>query len=234
MTSRCLVALACWGLSALGGELVLPSRALEREGTVIAVYRTNGQATGKGTLALRWTDVLGRVVEERTLPVELLDGQEVRFPLDLRRAVAMVNELRVQFSFDGKDRKGRPDHREETVTAEFVARPAERGWDDYQIVMWQPHSAGQGAALKTLGISAGQYNGKSKTPPDFLLKNDLRWYAENLATDFWAEYHRYRPDRVPHWSFLQAKRFLRPLTGRDARVAEGEVRHAARAEPPVG
>src|SRR5207253_4820385 len=38
-----------------------------------------------------------------------------------------------------------------------------------------------------------------------LLNNDLRWYSENIATDFYSEYHRYYPDRPNHWKFLQAK-----------------------------
>jgi hypothetical protein len=70
-------------------EIALPSQALERDRAVTAVYRLNGQATGKGTLAVRWTDALGRIVEERTIPVELVDETEIRFPLDLTRAVAM-------------------------------------------------------------------------------------------------------------------------------------------------
>ena len=202
---KLLVLVACLGLLCQAGEIVLPSQALERDGTVTALYRMNGQATGHGMLAIRWTDILGRVVEERTIPIELVDETEVRFPLDLTRAVAMVNNLEVKFAFDGVNKKGQPDRREDTVTTSFVAKPPDRGWSDYQIIMWQPHSPEQGAVLKRLGITAGQYNGKSKTPPDFLLRNDLRWYAENIATDFWAEYHRYRTDRIQNWSFLQAK-----------------------------
>jgi hypothetical protein len=187
------------------GEIVLPSKALERDGPVTAVYRANGQATGKGELAIRWTDALGRVVEERAIPFEMVDETEVRFPLHVERAVAMVNELQVRFTFEGVNKKGERDHREDAVTTQFIAKPPGRGWSDYQVIMWQPHRAEHAAVLKTLGVSAGQYSGRAKTPPEFLLKNDLRWYAENLATDFWAEYHRFRADRIQNWSFLQAK-----------------------------
>jgi hypothetical protein len=93
--------------------------------------------------------------------------------------------------------------------------------------MWQPHSAERFAQLKTLGINAGQYSGKSKTPPEFLLKNDLRWYAENLATDFYSEYHRWRPDRVPHWSYLQAKELYR----KDPASKEAFKRHPSFSDP---
>ena len=37
----------------------------------------------------------------------------------------------------------------------------------------------------------------------------MRWYSENIGTDFYAEYHRYRRDRIQHWSFLQAKELLK-------------------------
>ena len=186
-------------------EIVLPATALERDGPVTAIYRTVGQATGKGALSVRWEDILGRVVEERRIEVELIDESEIRFPLDLRRAVAMVNTVTARLSLEGVDKSGKPDRREESATVNFVAKPPQRHWGDYEIMMWQPHRAERFATLMTLGINAGQYGGKTRTPPDFLLKNNARWYAENLATDFYAEYHRYRRDRIQNWSYLQAK-----------------------------
>ncbi|MEO8658278.1 MAG: beta-galactosidase [Bryobacteraceae bacterium] len=192
-----------------GADLILPSSALERDGPVMAIYRTVPQATGKGTLAIEWTDVLGRVVEARTIAVEMTDETEIRFPLDLRRALAMGNEVRARFTFDGTGKNGKADHREESATVSFVAKPADRDWWDYMIMMWQPHSAERTASLRPLGVNGGQFSGRAKTPPEFLLKNNLRWYAENIATDFYSEYHRYRPDRIQNWSFLQAKELYR-------------------------
>lgn len=208
-------------------EIVLPSKALERERPVIATYRTNPPATGKGELVITWRDVLGRIVEERKAPVELTDETEIRFSLDLRRAVAMTNELHVHFSFEGVSKKGAKDHREEDASITFVAKPPDRAWSDYAIVMWQPHSADRFATLKTLGINAGQFNGNAKTPPDFLLKNNLRWYAENLATDFYSEYHRYRSDRIQNWSYLQAKELYR----KDPASKEALKRHPSFSDP---
>ncbi|HPT27100.1 MAG TPA: beta-galactosidase [Bryobacteraceae bacterium] len=200
---------ACFTACSWAAEIVLPATALERDQTVTAVYRTNGQATGQGTLAIKWTDALGRIVEDRSIPISLTDESEVRFSLDLRRAVAMRNELSVRFTFEGVDKKGAKDHREEGAKIAFIAKPTERVWNDYHIVMWQSHDAAVFAKLKSLGIDAGQFSGRAAEPPEFLMANDLRWYAENIATDFYAEYHRYRRDRVPHWSFLQAKELYR-------------------------
>ena len=67
--------------------------------------------------------------------------------------------------------------------------------------MWQHHSPEMFAVLKTLGINGGQYIGRIHEPPEFLLKNDLRGYAENIATDFYSTYHRYYPDRDNGWEF---------------------------------
>jgi hypothetical protein len=224
--ASCALLLAAAGLCA-GAELRLPSPALERDRPVIAVYRTGAQATGKGELTLEWTDLLGRVVERRKIPVELNDEAEIRFPLDLRRAVAMENELHAHLSLEGVNKKGEKDSREEDATLHFVAKPAARRWTDYEVIMWQPHTAAQSAQLQTLGINAGQYSGRNSTPPEFLLKNNMRWYAENLATDFYAEYHRYRPDRMPQWSWLQAKELLK----KDLDSKEAFKRHPSLSDP---
>jgi hypothetical protein len=203
------------------GEIVLPSNALDRNQSVPVVYRTNSKATGKGELSVRWTDAYGRLVEDRKIPVELVDEAEIGFSLDLRRAVAMKNDLGVHFSFEGIDKKGRPDHRDENSQATFIARPPDRSWWDYVIMMWQPYSRSDFVNLKTLGINGGQYNGKNRTPPDFLLDNDLRWYAENIATDFYSEYHRWHPDRPTNWKFT----WVKELYKKDPASKEAFKRH---------
>jgi hypothetical protein len=191
--------------SAWGAAIILPAGPLERSGPVHILYRTNQLATGKGELSIRWTDVHGRIVEDRKIPVELIDEGEIGFALDLRRASAMRNVLTTHFRFDGVNKKGQPDHREEDARADFIASPPDRAWWDYNIIMWQPHQSAQEAVLKTLGISGGQWVGRNRTPPESLLDNDLRWYAENLATDFYSEYHHYFPDRPVNWKFVEAR-----------------------------
>ncbi|MBI4893233.1 MAG: beta-galactosidase [Acidobacteria bacterium] len=220
-------ALFLLALTATAAEIILPSNALERDAPVTAVYRTNPQAAGKATLKILWTDMLGRTVEDRTLALDLTDETEIRFPLDLRRAVAMANTLQVRFTLDGRNLKGAPDRRDETATINFIAKPPTRQWDDYEIMMWQSHTPEQGAQYIARGISGGQYNGRSRTPPEFLLKNNLRWYSENIATDFYAEYHRYRPDRIQQWSWLQAKELYK----KDPTSLEAFKRHPSLNDP---
>ncbi|MBI3472975.1 MAG: beta-galactosidase, partial [Candidatus Solibacter usitatus] len=93
--------------------------------------------------------------------------------------------------------------------------------------MWQPYRPELYPALKSIGINAGQYIGRNKPPADFLFRNDLQWYAENIATDFYAEYHRYRPDRRPNWSFYEAK----DLYKKDPTSLEAFKRHPSLSDP---
>ncbi|MBS1831890.1 MAG: beta-galactosidase, partial [Acidobacteria bacterium] len=189
-------------------ELILPSHSLDRHSMVPVTFRMNGQVSGKGTFHLRWTDALGRTVEDRHANVELTDEDEFTFSLDLRRAVAMQNTLDVRLQIQGKNLKGE-DNRDETAKAVFIARPGNSRWSDYEITMWQQYPQHLLPALRELGISNGQYSGRSETAPASFVGEDMRWYAENIGTDFYAEYHRFRRDRVPHWAFLQVKEMLR-------------------------
>ena len=216
-------------LTAVGtaGEILLPSQALERDSVTEVTYRTNGLATGKGELAINWTDVHGRWVDDRKIPVELTDEDHIGFRLDLRRAAAMKNTLQVHFSFEGRNKKGEPDKREEDATATFVARPPGGQWRDYIIMMWQNYNARDFRLLKTLGINGGQHVGRNNTPPDFLLDNDLRWYAENIATDFYSAYHRWFPDRPVNWLFDDA----RQLYKKDPTNRESFKRHPSLSDP---
>jgi hypothetical protein len=65
-----------------------------------------------------------------------------------------------------------------------------------------------------LGITAGALHLESRDEParlplheiGGLLHNGLRWYIENIATDFYSAYHRWFPDRPVNWRFEAVKR----------------------------
>jgi hypothetical protein len=101
---------------AAGAEIVLPGPGLERTGTGAAIYRSNQLATGKGELSIRWTDTYGRVIDDRRVPVQLTDENEIAFSLNLQRVVAMKNEVKVRFSFDGVNKKGVRDQLRDILT----------------------------------------------------------------------------------------------------------------------
>ena len=160
-------------LASFGAEIVLPSSALERDKPVQAAYRTNRQATGKGTLSLQWTDVHGRVVEDRKIPVVLNDEMEIGFTLDLRRAAAIDNELRAHFSFERVDKKGRPDKREEDTKVQFIAKP-DRKWWDYVILMWERYPTEHVAGRPVVGVETHRFRNGGATIVGLLSNPQLR------------------------------------------------------------
>lgn len=87
-------------------------------------------------------------------------------------------------------------------------------WPDFQIIMWQDQTPARLAGLARLGITAGSIHGR-RGPIDSGDVADsiasfhalgLRWYVENIATDFYSAYHRWFPDHPVTWQFDQAKR----------------------------
>ncbi len=204
-----------WG-NPFGGaaadELVLP-QAVERNQSIEVVYRLESPTTGHGFLDIEWSDVDGRVVERRRIPVDLTDAAQMAFQLDIRRAVTMKNQLAAHLSFDGIDRSGNKSHRDNDEATSFIASPSDDPWSDYQIIMWQQQTRAGYAALRRLGVTAGMvetdHRDEARTyvkdNVESLLANDLRWYLENIATDFYSPYHKWSGDRPVNWRFLEAK-----------------------------
>ena len=189
-------------------QLLLPSAALERTGEVPVVYPLSRGFTGRATLHIHWTDSLDRVVEDTTVPFDLLDETSITFHINLARAVAMQNHLRVDLSLDGKGVSGAPIRKQESAEADFIASPR-KGWKDYVIIMWQRYPANLLPALKKLGIGGGQYSANSKTPPEAFIDHNMRWYADALASDYYATYHYWRVDRRKNWALMQAQELYR-------------------------
>jgi hypothetical protein len=198
------------GEVAIADELVLqpvvePSQQFE------VIYRFEKPATGSGFLDVEWHDVDDRLVERRRIPLGLADAGELTFPLDIRRAVTMKNRLAVHLALDGVDQLGNKFHRENRKAASFIASPSGSQWWDYQIIMWQVHKRAGYDALKRLGITAGMLpidQGSHSFVADWiepLLDTDLRFYLENIATDFYSPYHRWSGSQPVNWRFLKAK-----------------------------
>jgi Beta-galactosidase len=215
-----LAAALCCGLGeapAAADRLVVPE-AVERGGTLDAVYRFDTPATGHGTLDVEWRDADGRIVARRRIPLALADASDVRFTLDLRRAVAMGNRLTAHLSFDSAGGKGHPArHREADAAATFTAAPPADPWSDYQIIMWQPQTAPAYRALKAIGITAGLVHGDHSDAATIqvgselgpILAADMRFYVENIATDLYSSYHRWWGGRPVNWRFTEAKQRYR-------------------------
>ncbi|MGH7212672.1 MAG: beta-galactosidase, partial [Acetobacteraceae bacterium] len=88
------------------------------------------------------------------------------------------------------------------------------GWRHFRIILWQTPTATQIPALKRLGVETTKLiaNRSGKGPlvdgPAIapLLAGGMRWYVENIATDFYSAYHRWRPHVPVNAAFLAAQR----------------------------
>lgn len=187
-----LAALALAGRAG-ADELALPAPTLDPAGPVMALWKPSPAAAG--ALQLDWTDSLGRLVERHRVAVAAAD-QEVAVPLDLRRAVAADNRVAARF----QPQDGGAERRAE---ASFTLRPAP-GWPGYQVLMWQDQPPAALAALRAAGVTGTAL----LHPPGAMQARrtaGLRWYTENLATDFYASYHRYTSGRAVTWRFDAAR-----------------------------
>ena len=98
-----------------------------------------------------------------------------------------------------------------------LAAPARAGWDTYKVILWQDHGPAARRALPALGVDAGLIVGQRGTFDAAALRRSaetftelgLGFYVENIATDFYAAYHRWTPEHPVEWAFRQTKaRFL--------------------------
>ncbi|MDA3921623.1 MAG: beta-galactosidase [Salinisphaera sp.] len=186
-------------------ELRLPAAVMAREGTVTVAYEMTEPFTGHISLHLHWTDSLGRLVDEQAMSVNVAGKRGISFKIDMAHALAMKNHLRVDAELSGRRGEVAIADEQDTAEADFIARPPFTGWNDYQIMMWHRYPACLLPTLEQLGIDAGEYSGRSKALPDFLIDQNMRWYVESLAPAFYAEYHRWRSDQPKNASFLAAK-----------------------------
>ena len=90
----------------------------------------------------------------------------------------------------------------------FAAAPAWAAWDRFEIIHWQTRDAAQLETLRRLGVTAvtviparGVLDQEIAAPSAL----GLRWYLENVATDFYAPYHKYTPGKIENWRFLEAQ-----------------------------
>lgn len=82
-------------------------------------------------------------------------------------------------------------------------------WDDYQLIMWQDQGVAGMAGLARLGFSGVKLRGTGGqlNPADIAARREagLPWFVENIATDFYAPYHRYTEGKPVTWLFDAAR-----------------------------
>lgn len=213
MTSRRFTAAAGitgW-LAAAGAawaDTVSLPAVLERGAHVAAVWRVDPPAAEAGRLVLRWTDSAGRLVEQHALAVPA-GAAIVPVPLDTRRALVRGNRLEGRLDLPGGARD---------AAIGFTVQPpvagGGAGWTDFQVIMWQDGPPARETELRRLGFTGAKIladrdgNAAAATAKriETLVGADLGWFVENIATDVYAPYHRWRPGKPVTWLFDETRR----------------------------
>ncbi len=82
-------------------------------------------------------------------------------------------------------------------------------FDTYELIMWQERTPAQLEGLKRLGFTGTKLRATGGTidPAELAVHvgSGLPWFLENVATDFYAPYHRYTPGKSVTWLFDAAK-----------------------------
>jgi len=103
------------------------------------------------------------------------------------------------------------------VLALILASPARAAWDSFEIIHWQTRDAAQLEMLRKLGVTgvkvmADRGDGVG-TPLDQQTPvpraAGMRWYIENIATDWYSSYHRFTPGKDVNWRFMAAQQQYR-------------------------
>ncbi len=204
-----LVWLDLCGVPPAAADRLTMASPVPRQGAATAVLALEPAATGSGSLRVVWTDDAGRIVLRRTVAVTLDHAKAIAIPLDAGRAVVMANRLAARLVLNGAPAR--------EASTSFFAVPAATGrsaqaWD-YPIIVWQDQTPARAAGLRQLGIDAGRVFGvRGAISPEAaaqrlapLLAADLQFYVENIATDFYAAYHRFHPDHPVTWAFDEAR-----------------------------
>ena len=102
----------------------------------------------------------------------------------------------------------------------LAAWPAGAGWDRFEVILWQNRGPAALAAARQLGVTAvmlpaqrGAFDAAAlRRAAAAIAATGLGFYVENIATDFYAAYHRWQPDVAPDARFdaLRARHLRDP------------------------
>ncbi len=103
------------------------------------------------------------------------------------------------------------------VAVSAAAQPALDPWPNYEVMLWQRQPAPAYGTLPRLGYFGALVFGRragidpagaaADSAP--LKAAGLRWFVENIATDFYSAYHRWTPDKPVNWEYLEVQRRYR-------------------------
>jgi len=181
MFRNCLLLLLI-STNALGQTLQIDQGLVTRDDTLKGTLLLSSPLSGQGKLTLNWSDSYGRTVAVQSSQV-VVKGKAVPLRLSLKPAITLLNYLEAELNLGTTTLK--------TPRVEFIVTPNEP-WDDYQVIMYYPYKPEQQAALRDLGVTAGQIQNVASRNPDgaaIWWRNNFRFYCDQMAYEFFAPYH---------------------------------------------
>lgn len=171
------------GLGANAGSNHVARLTLDRE-----VYDRGAALAGQvqfrlpatGPVTLRWTDSLGRTVQQLELPSSASGVAEQSFTFDLSRALTYRNSIR---AWAGGV--------EQAAGAEFLISPPPNPWDDFHVISWANYPDGFYDRLREAGVDGtiAYRDGNF----DAVLDNNFNLYVEQMAWEVFSIYHKNQP-----------------------------------------
>ena len=195
-------------------EIALSKNAFTRDEAIKGTVKLSKPLADGFHVLLRWKDCFGRIVSERPLPLKAGD-KDAAFEIPAAPAFALGNTIVAELA-DANTTA--------SAEADFIATPDYEPWDDYTIMMYYSYNPEFQSRLRELNINAGMNQRPSRLLDATNEKTKIWWgygyrfYAEQILTEIYAQYHRYiEGDKPKDFYLIQAKElYKKDRTKKDA------------------
>lgn len=182
--------------------ILLGTSTASRNDFLEAVLRLDEPVNGYGHLRLIWVDSYDRVVVDEKQHIKL-EGDSYPIKLALDKAITMLNFITAELTIDQV--------KITTPSVEFIVTPEACKLDDYNVVMYNHYKPEHQGALRAIGITAGQIQGKLLAQHEgakIWWKYNYRFYCDQIAVPYYSAYHTpmYEPK---HKLLLDAKQLYK-------------------------
>jgi hypothetical protein len=189
--------------SAISAELEFSKRAFARAGEVSGKIHLSKALSAESKVTLTWKDCFGRTAAVHEESAEAGE-KDLSFEFPAAPSVGIANTLSAEIEDGSGGAKT-------TASKEFIVTPDYEPWDDYQIIMYYAYKPEFQKRLRELGITAGMNQGTSRLLDASNDKTRIWWgygfrfYAEQILTPIYAEYHRNIEDKPKNIRLTEAK-----------------------------
>ena len=196
-------------------ELKLKQLAFHRGDAISGKIVLAKALTAAGKVTLTWTDCFGRTVAVHE-EVGEAGEKEMPFEFPAAPALALGNTLLVNVA----DATANQTY---SATQPFIITPDYEPWDDYQVIMYYAYKPEFQSRLREVGVTAGMNQRPSRLLDETNAKTGIWWasgyrfYAEQILSEVYAEYHRYQEEKPKNIRLIEAKElYKKDKTKKDA------------------